>query len=257
MRKTYYIRKEGGGGEPDARNRKDRPPVLNFDSATPLDAWEKMRIEIDKHFLKIITERQARIHETLMKESGALQPTVREAVIDEILKAFPLASTVHLCLLFSVLTFSVISISFRILRRDRFSPEPTSGEPVNSTRVDSGELTGKPENLTSSTILTQSAGTLDDVFSNYPQAEQPFLDAISDANFDNGVKGPDYHFRKERLLILLHLLKNYPELTASQISSLRDAVLNNKDNQKALKLLRNFALLRSSELTSVELAIKL
>ena len=128
-----------------------------------------------------------------------------------------------------------------MLRRDRFSPGSTSGAPVNSIRVDSGEPAGKPDNIISSTILTRSIGTLDDVFSVYPKAEPTFLDAMSDANFDNGIKGPDFRFRKERLLILLHLLKSYPKLNSQQTLSLRDAVLNNKDNQKALKLLRSFA----------------
>ena len=36
VRETYYIRKVEGGGGANARNRKDRPPVLNLDSATPL-----------------------------------------------------------------------------------------------------------------------------------------------------------------------------------------------------------------------------
>ena len=204
------------------------------------DAWEKRRIEIGKRFQKLITQRQAEIRKTLTEESGPLQSAVREAMVDDILKAFPSALPIHFLSL-SVLTSSVTSISFRMLRRDRFSPGSTSGAPVNSTRDDPGARAGKLDNLTSRIILTWSIGTLDDVFSNYPQAEEPFLDAISDANFDNGIKGPDFHFRKERLLILLHLLKNYPKLTAPQTFSLRDAVLNNKDNQKALKLLRNFA----------------
>ena len=128
-----------------------------------------------------------------------------------------------------------------MLRRDRFSSGSASGAPVNSIRVDPGEPAGKPDNLTSSTILTLSIGTLDDVFAVYPTAETTFLDAMSDANFDSGVKGPDFHFRKERLMMLLHLLKSYPKLNSQQTLSLRDAVLNNKDNQKALKLLRSFA----------------
>ena len=205
------------------------------------DAWEKRRIEIGKRFQRIIKQRQEEIHETLRKESGALQSTVREAVIDEIMKAFPSALTVHLRLSLSALTFSVASISFRVLRRDRFSPGSTSGAPVNSIRVDSGEPAGKPDNIISGTILTRSIGTLDDVFSIYPDAESTFLDAMKDANFENGIKGPDFHFRKERFLILLHLIKSYPKLDKQRILSLRDAILDNKNNQKALKLLRSFA----------------
>ena len=53
------------------------------------DAWEKRRVEIGKRFQKILTQRRAEIHETLTKEFGALQSTVRKAVKDEILKVFP------------------------------------------------------------------------------------------------------------------------------------------------------------------------
>ena len=68
-------------------------------------AWEKRRIEIKKRFQKIITQRQAEIYETLNRESRDLQSKAREAVIDEILKAFPSALTFHFRLLLSVLTF--------------------------------------------------------------------------------------------------------------------------------------------------------
>ncbi len=53
------------------------------------EAWEKRRIEIEKHFQKTLTQRQAEIHVTLEQNSGDIQAKVREAVIDEILKAFP------------------------------------------------------------------------------------------------------------------------------------------------------------------------
>jgi hypothetical protein len=53
------------------------------------EAWEKRRIEIEKRFQKTITQREKESHETLQKESGDLELKVREAVIDEILKAFP------------------------------------------------------------------------------------------------------------------------------------------------------------------------
>ena len=91
-------------------------------------------------------------------------------------------------------------------------------------------------------ILTPSIGTIFDVFSSYPEAESIFLDTIHAANFDNGIsgKGTDFHFRKERLLISLHLLKSYPNLTMQQTTMLCEAVLNNKDNRKALGFLRRF-----------------
>ena len=53
------------------------------------ESWENRRTEIEKHFQKILTERQADIHQTLEQASGDIQATIREAVIGEILKAFP------------------------------------------------------------------------------------------------------------------------------------------------------------------------
>ena len=65
---------------------------------------------------------------------------------------------------------------------------------------------------------------------------------MSETNFDDGIKGPEFRSQKERLLILHHLLGNHrPELNQKQAVSLRDAVLGNRDNQKALKLLKGFA----------------
>jgi hypothetical protein len=126
-----------------------------------------------------------------------------------------------------------------MLRRDGFAQKPTSTASVDL--IDSGEAADQPDSLTSSTILTRSIGTLYDMFSIYPKAESTFMDAISAENIDNGIKGTDFHFKKERLLILLHLLKKYPNLTKRQTNTLRDAVLDNKDNQNALRLLRSFS----------------
>ena len=53
------------------------------------EAWEKRGIESEKHFQKTLAERQAEVHATLERNSEDIQGAVREAVIDEILKAFP------------------------------------------------------------------------------------------------------------------------------------------------------------------------
>jgi hypothetical protein len=46
-------------------------------------------MEIEKRFQDTLAQRQAEIHETLEKNSGDMQARVREALIGEILKAFP------------------------------------------------------------------------------------------------------------------------------------------------------------------------
>lgn len=160
-------------------------------------------MEIEKRFLEVLTQWQTEMHEALKEGSGDLQSKVREAVIDEILEAFP------------------------ALRRDGFLPGSTSTAPINSIQVAS----------------SGTAGTINDVFSSYPEGESVFLDAILAANLGHCIngKGTDFHLRKERLLILLHLLKNYPNLTMHQTFRLRDAVLNRKDNHKVVNLLRTFA----------------
>ncbi|KAF8270139.1 hypothetical protein EI94DRAFT_1572222, partial [Lactarius quietus] len=53
------------------------------------EAWEKRRIEIEKSFQETLAERQAEIHVTLEQASRDVEAKVREAVIREILKAFP------------------------------------------------------------------------------------------------------------------------------------------------------------------------
>ena len=128
-----------------------------------------------------------------------------------------------------------------MLSRDGFPYGSTPTAPVKS--INSGEAAGKPDSLTSCTILTQSIGTLGEVFSIYSEAESVFMDAIHAANLDKGISGrrTDFHLRKERLLILLHLLKNCPDLDEQQTLSVRDTVLDDKDKRKALQLLKGLA----------------
>lgn len=54
------------------------------------EAWEKRRIEIlAKRFQRTLTHRQAEILVNLDENPGDMQANVREAVISEMLKAFP------------------------------------------------------------------------------------------------------------------------------------------------------------------------
>ncbi|KAI9437933.1 hypothetical protein BJY52DRAFT_1229957 [Lactarius psammicola] len=163
------------------------------------EAWEERRIEIAKRFQETVTLRQAEINITLEKNTEEIQAKVREAVIHEILKAFPM------------------------LRREGFSSESSSAAPVNP--IDSGE----------------AAGGLQEVFSIYPKAASVFRGSILAANLDKGVKGTVFQLKKERTLILLYLLKNYPDLNVQQTRSLCDAILVSWDKKKALRLLKSFA----------------
>ncbi|KAH9031719.1 hypothetical protein EDB84DRAFT_1578728 [Lactarius hengduanensis] len=82
------------------------------------EAWEERRIEIAKRFQNTLTQRQAEICVTLEKDSGDMQTKVREAVIGEILRAFPM------------------------LRRDGFSSGSRSANSINS-----GEAAGTLQDL--------------------------------------------------------------------------------------------------------------
>ena len=53
------------------------------------EAWKNRRIQIKKRFQDTISQRQTEMHETLEKNSGDLQASVRDALIGEVLKAFP------------------------------------------------------------------------------------------------------------------------------------------------------------------------
>ena len=59
---------------------------------------------MEKRFQKSITQRREKIHGTLKKESREIQSKVREAVIGEILKAFPSGLIDHFNLSLSLLT---------------------------------------------------------------------------------------------------------------------------------------------------------
>ncbi|KAH9039451.1 hypothetical protein EDB83DRAFT_2411806, partial [Lactarius deliciosus] len=82
------------------------------------EAWEERRIEISKRFQNTLTQRQAETYVTLEKDSGDMQTQVREAVIGEILRAFPM------------------------LRRDGFASGSRSANSINS-----GEAAGTLQDL--------------------------------------------------------------------------------------------------------------
>ena len=53
------------------------------------EAWEKHRTKIEKRFKTTLAERQEETRATLEQGSGDIEARAREAVIVEILKAFP------------------------------------------------------------------------------------------------------------------------------------------------------------------------
>jgi hypothetical protein len=79
---------------------------------------------------------------------------------------------------------------------------------------------------------------LQDVFRIYPKAENKFRDIIRAANLEKGIKSSEFQFKKERILILHHLLTNINGLDRDQIQTLAEAVLIRRDMQTTMELLR-------------------
>ena len=90
-------------------------------------------------------------------------------------------------------------------------------------------------------VLTCHSGPLQDLFRIYPKAEKIFRDIIRAAKLENGIKGTEFQFRKERILILDHLLTNVNGLDRDQTQTLMDAVLISPDMHTFIRLLKGAA----------------
>ena len=87
-------------------------------------------------------------------------------------------------------------------------------------------------------MLTRHLDPLHDLFRIYPKTDQTFRGNIRAAGLEKGIKGTEFQIKKERILILYHLLENTDGLNSGQIRSLADAVLTRRDKQAVLGLLK-------------------
>ena len=87
-------------------------------------------------------------------------------------------------------------------------------------------------------MLTCHSGPLQDLFRIYPKAEKTFRDIIRAGNLENGIKASDFQFKKERILILHHLLTSVNGLDRDQIQTLADAVLIRRNKQTIMQVLK-------------------
>jgi hypothetical protein len=126
-----------------------------------------------------------------------------------------------------------------MLRREGFSSELSSTSTV--IPIDSSDAAGKPDRPPSIVILTWSIGTLQELFSIYPEAKARFRGSIGTAQLNKCIKGADFQVKKERFLIYAYLLKNYADLKAREHRSFRNAVFVNRDKRKTLELLKTFS----------------
>jgi hypothetical protein len=87
-------------------------------------------------------------------------------------------------------------------------------------------------------VLTCHSGPLQDLFRVYPKAEKTFRNIIRAANLEKGITAPVFQFKKERILILHHLLTSTNGLDRRQIRTLADAVLIRGDMPTIMRLLK-------------------
>ena len=87
-------------------------------------------------------------------------------------------------------------------------------------------------------VLTWRVDPLHDFFRIVPKLEQNFRDNIRAASLENGIKNPEFRSKKERILILRYLLEDTSCLDGGQIRTLAEAILDRKDKQAVLALLK-------------------
>jgi hypothetical protein len=122
-----------------------------------------------------------------------------------------------------------------MLQGDRFSYRSSSAAQAEGKPVG-------PRTPRLGVILTGSVDALLNIFSIYPKAESIFRETLRASNLDKGINEGDFQSKKERMLILLYLLRIYKGLNANQIRSLCNDVLFVGDEQKTLVLLKGFAM---------------
>ena len=87
--------------------------------------------------------------------------------------------------------------------------------------------------------LTWWLDPLHNLFSIYPGTATTFRACIHSADLGRGIRAAEFQFKKERILILHYILERSKGLTRSQIRPLAEGVLNSRDKQTILTLLKN------------------
>ncbi len=81
---------------------------------------------------------------------------------------------------------------------------------------------------------------LQPLFLIFPRTEGIFRGIIRSADLERGIKSTEFQIKKERILVLYHLLGKLDGLDRSQIQTLANAVLDRRDSQTILGLLKDF-----------------
>jgi len=81
---------------------------------------------------------------------------------------------------------------------------------------------------------------LQPLFLIFPKTEGIFRGNIRSADLENGIKSTEFQIKKGRILVLYNLLGKLDGLDRSQIQTLANAVLDRRDSQTALGLLKDF-----------------
>ncbi|KAI0250862.1 hypothetical protein BJV78DRAFT_1127282, partial [Lactifluus subvellereus] len=77
------------------------------------------------------------------------------------------------------------------------------------------------------------------LFSIYPKTISTFQSSMRIANLEGGIRAAGFQSKKERILVLHNLLEKTKSLDGDQIRSLAEVVLQGRDKQTCLKILRN------------------
>jgi hypothetical protein len=200
--------------------------------------WERRREEIKQRFQAICTGRQNEMHTNLERDLEDIKVRLREAVIIEVLKAYPwVLSAQATCQVNSSQSSVAIAIDNRFVPREAILPK--------SSFLESARFKVEPNDATRKTyciyfprisVLTLRLDPLHDLFRILPESEQTFRDYIRSANFEKGFGGISFQTKKKRILILYHLLKDLSGLDRDQIRILADAVLNQRDTHTIIVL---------------------
>ena len=129
-----------------------------------------------------------------------------------------------------------VAIDNRSVRREAVLPKSNTLESARS-KVDQDDATRKTYLFSTYHCVDTRLDSLHDLFRVFPKLEQTYWDSIRTANLENGIKDTEFQFKKERILIIYHLLKNIKRPNKGEIRNLADAVLNCRDTD-AVRVLK-------------------
>ncbi|KAI9460718.1 hypothetical protein F5148DRAFT_1377366 [Russula earlei] len=163
--------------------------------------WRKAREEIAHRFQETLVTRQEEMNAKLEQDFEGIRVKLREAVVVEVLKAFP------------------------SVPREAVLQKSSSSEGANPKDLDKD--------------ADNATDPLQDLFRIFPDTKKVFRNYMRTA-LGNDIKDSAFQSKKIRMVILYRLLDNFEGLDASQICDLANAVLLRRSKETIFKLLKDF-----------------